>query len=243
MSLVAENLAQIRAAMESAVARSGRPPDSVELVAVSKTHPPEALVEALEAGQTLFGESRVQEFKAKVPVLPGRVRWHFIGHLQRNKVRQVLSLPVELFHGIDSLELALELERISADTGVRPRILLEVNVAAESSKFGFRPESIRASLEQILSLNRVSVEGLMAIPPAAAEGERARPYFAGLRQLRDALASEFGVGLPVLSMGMSSDFEVAIEEGSTLVRVGSALFGRRSGSGWRPASESERLSA
>ncbi len=241
MSPVAENLARILATMESAAARSGRRLDSVELVAVSKTHPPEALVEALDAGQTVFGESRVQELKAKVPVLPGSVRWHFIGHLQRNKVRQVLSLPVELFHGVDSLELALELERVSAQTGVHPRILLEVNVAAESSKFGFQPESIRAGFEKILGLSRVSVEGLMAIPPSTAEGEKARPYFAGLRRLRDALAVEFGVGLPVLSMGMSSDFEVAIEEGATLVRVGSALFGRRSGSGWRPAPESESL--
>ncbi len=241
MSAVAENLARIRAAIESAAARSGRSADSVELVAVSKTHPPEALREAMDAGQILFGESRVQELKAKIPVLPGRVRWHFIGHLQRNKVRQVLSLPVELFHGVDSLELALELERVSTEMGARPRVLLEVNVAAESSKFGFRPESIRAGFEKILQFNRVSVEGVMAIPPASEATERSRPYFAGLRRLRDELVAEYGVGLPVLSMGMSSDYEVAIEEGATLVRVGSALFGERSGSGWRPLPESERV--
>jgi pyridoxal phosphate enzyme (YggS family) len=241
LSSVAENLERIRGALLSAVERSGRSADSVALVAVSKTHPPEAVREAFEAGQVLFGESRVQELRMKAPLVSVGVRWHFIGHLQRNKVRQVLGLPVELFHGIDSLALALEMERVSADLGGRPRILLEVNVAGESSKFGFRPDSIRKDMEQILRLQRVSVEGLMAIPPITREAEGARRYFVALRELRDDLEREFGVCLPVLSMGMSSDFEVAVEEGSTLVRVGSALFGERTGSGWRSEPESGRV--
>ena len=241
MSGVAENLERIRERVARAAHRAGRPPESVGLVAVSKTHAPEAVREALDAGQLVFGESRVQELRAKVPLVSGRVRWHFIGHLQRNKVRQVLGLPVELFHGVDSLALASELDRVGAEEGVRPRVLLEVNVAGEASKFGFRPGSIRGELEAVLGLSRLEVGGLMTIPPPARDAEGARRYFVALRELRDALVAEFGVGLPELSMGMSSDFEVAIEEGATWVRVGSALFGGRSGSGWRAGAAAESM--
>lgn len=235
--MLTENLVSIQTTMAAAAIRSGRNPSEVELVAVSKTHPPEAVQEALDAGQLIFGESRVQEARAKILQLPGRIRWHFIGHLQKNKVRHALSL-FELFHGIDSLELAGDVDRIADEMGAFPRVLLEVNVAGESTKFGFTPERVRAQLEPLLALRRLQIEGLMTIAPYAEEGESSRRYFAALRELRDGLQTEFCVPLPRLSMGMSGDFEVAIEEGATLVRVGTAIFGKRSGKGWRPAAGS-----
>jgi pyridoxal phosphate enzyme (YggS family) len=231
-----ERLTTIQTEIAEAAARSGRPPSDIELVAVSKTHPPAAVSEALEAGQTLFGESRVQEARAKIPEVPSRARWHFIGHLQKNKIRHALPL-FELFHSIDSLELAHEFERIADEEGARPRVLLEVNLAGEATKFGFSPDQLRADLEALLQLPRLSIEGLMTIPPPAPEAEDSRRYFAGLRTLRDTLQDEFRVSLPTLSMGMSGDFAVAVEEGATLVRVGTALFGRRAGKAWKPGAE------
>ncbi len=238
MSLFADRLASIHSAISAAVAHTGSSPQAVELVAVSKTHAPEAILEALDAGQTLFGESRIQEARAKIPILPSRARWHFIGHLQKNKIRHALALGFELFHGIDSLELATEMNRIADEAGLHPRVLLEVNVAGESSKFGFNPKRLLEQVEALLELNRVEIQGLMTIAPVAVDPEHSRPYFAALRGLRDQLQSEFRLPLPTLSMGMSADFSVAIQEGATLVRVGSALFGDRSGKGWRPEAES-----
>lgn len=156
------------------------------------------------------------------------MRWHFIGHLQKNKIRHALPL-FELFHSIDSRALAEDVERIADEEGVRPRVLLEVNLAGEGSKIGFAPEQLRAEMEAMLSLTRVSIEGLMTIPPMVPEAEQARPYFVSLRELRDKLEQEFLVRLPHLSMGMSHDYAVAIEEGATLVRVGTAIFGGRAG--------------
>ena len=235
--MLAENLETVRASIADAAARAGRNASEIELVAVSKTHPPEAVHEALDAGQFLFGESRVQEARAKIPMLPGRARWHFIGHLQKNKVRHALPL-FELFHGIDSLELARDVDRIAAEAGAFPKVLIEVNVAGEASKFGFTPDRVRAQMEELLALDRVQIEGLMTIAPFATEAEPSRKFFAALRELRDRLQTEFRVPLPRLSMGMSGDFAVAIEEGATLVRVGTAIFGKRSGKGWRPAADS-----
>jgi pyridoxal phosphate enzyme (YggS family) len=189
-------------------------------------HPAETVKAAVDAGQIVFGESRVQEARAKIPLLPSRLRWHFIGHLQKNKIRHALPL-FELFHGIDSLALAQDLERIADEEGSRPRILLEINLAAEASKHGFAPEILRTAMEELLSLGKLSIEGLMAIPPIASEPESSRPYFIALRKLRDELESRFNLRLPQLSMGMSSDYLVAIEEGATLVRVGTAIFGER----------------
>ena len=226
MERIAERLEQVQAQIAAAAQKSSRSPDDIELVAVSKTHPAETVQAAVDAGQILFGESRVQEARAKIPLLPSRLRWHFIGHLQKNKIRHALPL-FELFHGIDSLALAQDLERIAAEEGSRPRILLEANLAAEASKHGFAPEILRAAMEELLSLGKLSIEGLMAIPPIAPEPESSRPYFIALRKLRDELESEFSLRLPQLSMGMSGDFLVAIEEGATLVRVGTAIFGER----------------
>ena len=236
MTSPADRLLAVHTAIAAAAARAGRPTDGIELVAVSKTHPPEAIVEAIDAGQLLFGESRVQEARAKIPLLPGRARWHFIGHLQRNKIRHALPL-FELFHGIDSLEIARDLDRIAGEAGVFPRLLLEVNVAGEASKFGFSPEKLRAQIEELLALDRLQIEGLMTIAPFAPEAESSRPHFAALRELRDQLQAEFRLPLPRLSMGMSGDYAVAIEEGATLVRVGTAIFGTRSGKAWKPAAE------
>lgn len=226
MSTLAERLEQIRTRIALAASRSGRPADSVELVAVSKTQPPEALREAFAAGQILFGENRVQEILAKQPLLPSVLRWHLIGPLQSNKVRKVLP-RVEMIESVHSLDIARDINRIAAELGLHPRVLLEVNVAAESSKHGFSAEVLKARLEELYALDRLYIQGLMCIPPPAAEPEKSRSYFVRLRALRDELEQLGGAPLPELSMGMSHDFEVAVEEGATLVRVGSALFGAR----------------
>jgi pyridoxal phosphate enzyme (YggS family) len=223
---IGDNLEFVRQQITTAAERSGRKPETIELVAVSKTHDTEKVQAAFDAGQTLFGESRVQEARAKIPLLSSRLRWHFIGHLQKNKIRHALPL-FELFHGIDSLALAQDMQRIADDEGMRPRILLEVNLAGEANKHGFAPENLRQVFEELLSLSRLSIDGLMAIPPFAPEPESSRPYFVSLRKLRDELESEFNLHLPQLSMGMSSDYAIAIEEGATLVRVGTAIFGER----------------
>jgi pyridoxal phosphate enzyme (YggS family) len=195
-------------------------------VAVSKTHPPELIREAVEAGQVLFGENRVQEAVAKIPLLPSGLRWHLIGHLQSNKIRKALPL-FELIHGIDSLELARDVDRIAAELGVFPKILLEINVSGEGSKHGFEPALMERQLEELLELPRVQVEGFMTMAPLAPDSEASRPHFRALRELRDRLAIRTGIPLSILSMGMSGDFEVGVEEGATLVRVGSAIFGNR----------------
>ncbi len=239
MPTLADRFHRISQTISDASLRSGRPTESVTLIAVSKTHPPESVAEAVAAGIHLFGESRVQEAKAKIPLAPSRTRWHFIGHLQRNKVRQALPL-FELFHGIDSLEIAQDINRIAAELGLFPKVLLEVNVAGESSKFGFKPVQLREQIETLISLDRIQIEGLMTIPPAAHEPEDSRRFFATLRELKNRLESEAHLPLQHLSMGMSDDFAVAIEEGATLVRVGTALFGSRSGKAWN-ASKADTL--
>lgn len=226
MPPLSERLDSVRDRIASAARRSGRDPGDVELVAVSKTYPAERVAEAVEAGHELFGESRVQEALVKIPALPGRLRWHFIGHLQANKVRKALPL-FELVHGVDSPELARDIDRIGGELGMFPRVLLEVNVSGEGSKHGFSPEQLEVEFEGLLSLPRLQVEGFMTMAPLAPEAESSRRHFASLRELRDRLAERAGIPLRTLSMGMSGDFEVAVEEGASLVRVGSAIFGAR----------------
>lgn len=235
---VAERLLAVQAAIAEAAAKAGRAASEITLVAVAKSQPPELVREAVDAGQLLFGESRVQEARAKIPLLPSRARWHFIGHLQRNKLRQALP-AFELFHGIDSLELAGEFDRQAAELGSFPRGLLEVNIAGEGTKFGFTPERLREQLRALLALERLGIDGLMCIPPPRPQAEDSRRYFVALRELRDALQAEFGVSLPQLSMGMSGDYAVAVEEGATFVRVGTAIFGPRSGKTWKPSAGGE----
>src|SRR5213596_2981964 len=226
MNSIAENLERVREQIAQAAARAGRVAEEIELVAITKTHPAEKVQEAIEAGQALFGESRVQEARAKIPELPSNVHWHFVGHLQKNKIRHALPL-FELIHSVDSLGLAQDMNRIAEEEAMHPRVLLEVNVAGEGSKFGFQPDKLCEQMEELLSLPRLSILGLMTIPPLAEEAEASRKYFIQLRELRDRLQTEFRVDLSQLSMGMTQDFPVAIEEGATLVRVGTAIFGER----------------
>jgi len=223
---LSERLHDVRQRMAAAALRSGRKAGDVELLAVSKTFPPELIAAAAQAGQRLFGESRAQECLGKIPALSPQLRWHFIGHLQSNKVRKVLPL-CEAFHSVDSTALALDFERIAQEEGCRPQIFLQVNVAGDGRKFGFTPESVRREIEPLLELKRVEVVGLMTIPPLVDVAEQSRVHFAALRKLRDQLANDTGTPLTGLSMGMSGDYETAIEEGATIVRVGSVIFGGR----------------
>jgi len=226
VSELQENLTRIRSRIDQACERSGRQPDSVRLMAVSKNQPPERVAEAASAGLTLFGENRIQEAKVKIPLCPGQLEWHFIGHLQSNKSRDAVSL-FQAVKGVDSLALAEELQKQALKQARSLPILLEVNVAGESSKFGWNPDRLLAELPQLNALNRLEVHGLMTIAPYAVDPEQVRPIFRRLRELRDRCTDLLGAPLPVLSMGMSGDLEVAIEEGATLVRVGTALFGER----------------
>ena len=226
MTEIADNLERVRSQIAEAAKKSSRALDEIELVAISKTHEAEKVRAAFDAGQQLFGESRVQEARAKIPLLPSAARWHFVGRLQKNKIRQALP-QFELFHSVDSLDLARQMNRIADEEGSRPRVLLEVNVADEGSKIGFTPDFLRAEMAALIKLPRLTIEGLMTIPPLAPEAEASRRYFVTLRELRDQFASEFQIALPHLSMGMTGDFTVAVEEGATLVRVGTAIFGAR----------------
>ena len=227
MSSILDNLERVREQIAQAAAKAGRDVKDVELVAIAKTHPAEKVREAVEAGQTLFGESRVQEARAKITELSSNIRWHFVGHLQKNKVRQALPL-FEMIHSVDSFALAQDINRIAEEEGLFPRVLLEVNVAGEGSKFGFAPDDLREQMEMLLALPRLSIEGLMCIPPLAVESEDSRKFFVQVRELRDSLEKEFNMKLPQLSMGMTQDFPIGIQEGATLVRVGTAIFGERS---------------
>src|SRR6478736_6491818 len=226
---LAENLEQIEKRIHAACERAGRSRDSVLLLAVSKTHPPEVIHEAVNLGLTFFGENKIQEAKAKIPDSPGKARWHFIGHLQSNKCRDAVEL-FEMIQGVDSLAIAQEINKRAEQAGKTMPILLEINVAGEGSKFGYQPEQMLADLESLNTLPRLEIHGLMAIPPYTPEPEKARPYFQKLRELKQQAEVVLGAPLPQLSMGMSGDFEVAIEEGATMVRVGTALFGERSSS-------------
>jgi pyridoxal phosphate enzyme (YggS family) len=220
------NLETVRATLAAAAARAQRDPEEITLVAVSKTWPAEWVRFAVDAGQRVFGENKVQEGEAKAPLLPSFLDWHHIGNLQKNKVRKALAV-FSTIHGVDSLELARQIDRVAAEEGLEPSVYLQVNLAREASKHGFTDEQLRQDLEALLELSRLRIQGLMIIPPFTEDAEAARPMFAALRALRDELIDRFGVPLPGLSMGMSHDYPIAIEEGATLVRVGSAIFGSR----------------
>jgi len=226
MSCLADNLAAVREKMARAAANAGRRPEEVRLVAVSKTYPAETIREAFECGQLVFGESRVQEALPKLEVLPKEIEWHFIGHLQTNKIRKVVG-RFAMFHGVDNTNLALQMNRIAGEIGSTADVLLEVNVSGEESKFGFDSEALRHALDQLLPLPFLRIRGLMTMAPYSDNPEDARPFFAKLRELRDRLAHDTAHPLADLSMGMSGDFEQGIAEGATIVRVGSAIFGER----------------
>jgi len=226
---IAENLKHIQGCIVSAAQRSGRNPDSVKLVAVSKTKPAEAVKAALDAGQQIFGENYVQEFLEKAQQLPESVEWHFIGSLQSNKVKYLAGLT-RLIHSVDRLSLAQEIDRQWGKLGKACDILLQVNISGETTKSGTTTtEDLFQLAREVALLPHLRVKGLMTMPPFFDEPERARPYFRELKRLSGLLAAEKipGITMEELSMGMSGDFEVAVEEGATLVRVGSAIFGER----------------
>ena len=213
-------LMRVRERIAAAAERAGRRADDVLLIAVSKTVDADRIREAISVGVLALGENRVQEAKAKVATLGRAVPWHLIGHLQTNKVKDALAL-FDVIHSVDRLELAREIERRAAGLGRPIDVLLEVNVASEPSKSGFAPDAVAGALDAISGMAHLKLRGLMAIPPIVERAEESRPAFRTLRELRDRL------GLGDLSMGMSADFEVAIEEGATMVRVGTAIFGPR----------------
>ena len=223
---LADNLEKVRQRIRAACDRADREPNSVMLLAVSKTHPPETVKAAADCGQIFFGENKVQEAKAKIPLCPGILRWHFIGHLQSNKCRDAVEL-FEMIQSVDSLSLAQEINKRAEQTAKRMPVLIEVNVAGEASKFGCQPERLLAELKELNALPRLEIRGLMTVPPWSPEAEASRPHFRRLRELKQRAEQVLGAPLPHLSMGMSGDFEIAIEEGATIVRVGTALFGPR----------------
>jgi pyridoxal phosphate enzyme (YggS family) len=227
MSRVAENLAEVKRRLEAAAIGAGRDPAAVRLVAVSKTVALEQIREALAAGQRLFGENYLQEAQEKILALGPGVGWHFVGHLQSKKARGAVEL-FELIHSVDRLKLAQALEEASARLGKVQEILIQVNLAGEATKSGAHPDAVPELLKAVALLPHLKVTGLMTMPPWLAP-EAVRPYFRALRELRDRLRSRSTVDnpLPELSMGMTGDFEVAVEEGATLIRVGTAIFGER----------------
>jgi len=214
--------------MAAACTRCGRDPETVRLVAVSKTHPADAIRAAQATGQTLFGENYVQEFLAKADAVAPPVEWHFIGHLQSNKVKS-LAGKVTLIHSVDRLSLAEEIDRQWGKLGQRADVLIEVNLGGEASKAGIDATDLKPLLHRLGTLPHLAVRGLMLLPPYLDDPEAVRPYFRGLRELAEEIDRLHlpGVAMDELSMGMSHDFAVAIEEGATLIRVGTAIFGER----------------
>ena len=218
-------LAKIRAAAEKA----GRSSSAVRLVAATKTVGIPQIAEGVQAGLFLLGENRVQEALTKIPAFThGSVQWHFIGQLQRRKVRSVIGV-FDLIHSVDTLELAQEIDRRAGDAGHQQDVLLEVNIGNEPTKAGFRPDDVREVVSEMAHLSHIRIKGLMAIPPPTSDPGSARPYFRKLAELAKTIDAQQlpSVKMDELSMGMSNDYEVAIEEGATLVRVGSAIFGSR----------------
>lgn len=227
MNLIAERILRVRERIAGAAARAGRSADDVTLVAVSKTFPPAVVRAAMEAGLTIFGENRAQELAQKAAALGGSARWHFVGHLQTNKVRQVVGVA-ELIHSVDRYGVAEAIDARARRIGAVQRVLIEVNVSGESTKLGVEPERTLALARDVGALANVRLSGLMTMAPLVEDAEGTRPFFATLKELGTSLAAEFPEATH-LSMGMTGDLEVAVEEGATIVRVGEAVFGKRSG--------------
>ena len=230
--MIKENLEEVREKIRQACQRSGRREEDVTLISVSKTKPVEMLKEAYEAGSRDFGENRVQEIMEKYGQMPEDVRWHMIGHLQKNKVRQVIDKAV-LIHSVDTVELAEQIEKDAAKRDLTVDILLEVNVAEEESKFGFRTEEVEAAVMKIKEFPQVHIKVLMTIAPFVSNSEDNREVFKKLYQLYVDIRSKNidNVNMSVLSMGMTGDYEVAVEEGATMIRVGTGIFGARTRNG------------
>ena len=226
MADIAENLVQVQQRITAVCERCDRSTEEVQLMAVGKKFPSIIIREAADCGLTLFGENRVQEAKVKIPDCPGHLRWHFIGNLQTNKCRDAVAL-FDMLHALDSLHLAEELNKRCEQIAKTMPILLEVNVSGEGSKHGFTPEKAVKAMESFFDFPQLELHGLMTMAPFSCQPENARPYFQKLREVKNACEDNLGAPLPELSMGMSGDFEVAIEEGATLVRLGTTLFGPR----------------
>ena len=225
MSQIKENLLRVTERIERAARRVGRDPKEVKLVAVSKTVESARIKEAIEAGVSIMGENYVQEAQKKIEEIGRPVAWHFIGHLQTNKAKYAIRL-FEMIHSLDSLPLAEELNRRAEQGGQVAKVMIEVNISGEATKFGTDEEKVFSIARGILNLNHLSLEGLMTMPPYFDSPEMSRPYYIKLRELKEKMIRE-GIPLKELSMGMSNDFEIAIEEGATYVRVGTAIFGER----------------
>jgi pyridoxal phosphate enzyme (YggS family) len=228
MSSIRENLLRVLERMEQAARKVGRDPGGITLIAVSKTVEIAQIREAIEAGVTILGENYVQEAREKIEQIGHGIQWHMIGHLQSNKAKYAVTL-FDYIHSLDGISLAREIDRRAAQKGKKVRALVEVNLSGEVSKFGVGSEKVMELIHQVSSLEHISIEGLMTMPPYFDEPEKARPYFIRLRDLRDRVQKEgiAGVRMNELSMGMSGDFEAAIEEWATMVRVGTAIFGER----------------
>ena len=220
------NFSVVKQGVVDACSSAKRPAGAARLLAVSKRFPVEAIEKVIAAGHDLFGESRIQEAEEKIPQLPDHLEWHFIGHIQKNKVRKILQLFGTL-HSVDSLKLAKRIDLIAAELQLRPKIFLQVNIASEESKHGFTPTELKEQFPEISKLQNLEILGLMAIPPAVDDPEDSRPQFRAVRELQEELARGNDYKLQELSIGMSGDYRVAIEEGSTIVRVGSLIFGQR----------------
>jgi len=223
---ISDNLEEVRARIAAACERAGRPLDSVRLLAVSKTVGPEFVRAAAACGQSCFGENRVQEAAAKIQECSERLQWHLIGHLQSNKAAQAARL-FDWVHSVDSIKLLEALDRHAADAGRTLQVLIQVSVSGERAKSGLAPEAVPELLQRANTLHHVEIRGLMTLPPLSEDLEKTRPFFRRLRELRDEWAESLGIELPELSMGMTHDLAVAIEEGATFVRVGTGIFGAR----------------
>ena len=226
--MIRTNIEAVEERICSACKRAGRDRSEVRLICVTKTKPVEMLQEAYEAGQRDFGENKVQEICRKKPDLPPDIRWHMIGHLQRNKVRQLIG-QTAMIHSVDSLRLAETISAEAVKAGIRIPVLIEVNMAGEESKFGLAKEDVEELVRAAAALEGIQISGLMTIAPYTEDPETNRPYFAGLRELAVDIGQKCidNVSMSVLSMGMTGDFEVAIEEGATHIRVGTGIFGER----------------
>jgi len=222
---ISANIKDIIHRIKLAVERAGRKEESVKLIAVTKTVDVVRIKNAITAGITIIGENRVQEAREKYKEIGSKVEWHLIGHLQTNKVKYIFDI-FTLIHSVDSLQLSEEINKRAENRGIKTDILIEVNLSGEKTKFGILPESAIGLIKDISSFKNININGLMTIPPFSESPEDSRKYFRMLRMLRDDIEQE-GIGMKELSMGMSGDFEVAIEEGATMVRIGTAIFGER----------------
>ena len=226
MQTLVENFNFVRQQVSKAAEEAGRDPSTVRLLAVSKTFPADDVKEVFSAGQTCFGENRVQELSEKAKTLSDKIEWHLIGHLQQNKVRAALEFS-DWIHAVDTPELMARIQTIAAELDVHPKLLLEVNISGEESKFGLTPDQALELAKSLPPSPQAPLVGLMTMAPFEAPEAELHRIFGGLRELRDRIAAETGKALPELSMGMSGDYKIAIAEGATIVRIGTAIFGHR----------------